>query len=471
MAVVALGALLLVAGCVGTDAGDQPADTDASSTEPAPRETDAGAAGSEDAGPASGNDTRTENGSAPRQDAPPLGDLTMDDATTTRANATTVVFHWNETFPAEAATVSTAFDIPEGAAFHVDAELAWAGNDSGLGLRVVSPGTLYICQARALTPSTGLRTCSATALAREDADRWTVRVDRGPVEAGPEVPFTLTLTLRSLAPDTVPPAASLTSGEPAPEETTDPGWPKPDEATVRPGVKIGGSKCTASFVFATPDNATLYIATASHCFPGWDVGDPVAIGFWSVEGTLAYCSWGAQEDLVTCPEKRFGEDEGYRQDLALVEIPQEARQDVHPAMLVWGGPTELGSAPTQGERLLTYGNSERRDGATGAINALDSRPGVVLESQEGTTVATFPSPVIEGDSGGPVQTEEGATVGLLSFTDSDGGIPRGAAIGISNLAPALQELEEQTGRSVELATWPLFDPPRAELLENGFPGS
>lgn len=453
---VALVALLLLAGCLGTDAGDQPVDIDPSSTEQAP---------------ATGNDTGTENGSTARQDAPPLGNLTMDDATTTRPNATTIVFTWNQTFPADAATISTAFDIPEGAAFHIDAELAWAGGDTGLGLRVASPETLYICEARALTPSNGLRTCSATALAREDADRWTVQATRGALEAGPETSFTLTLTLRSLAPDTVPPIPSLIPADTARNETADPGWPDPGEATVRPGVKIVGSGCTAGFLFATPDNATLYIATGSHCVTGRDLGDPVAIGFWSVEGTLAYCSWGAQEALVTCPEKRFGEDEGFRQDLALVEIPHDARQDVHPAMLVWGGPTGIDSAPARGTGLLTYGNSELRDGTTGAINALDARPGVVLESQEGTTVATFPSPAIDGDSGGPVQTKQGTTVGLLSFTDSDGGIPPGAAIGISNLAPALEALDEHTGQPLELVTWPLFDPPRAEVLENGFPGS
>lgn len=456
MMLVALGALLLLAGCLGTDASDQPAGTDASLTEQAP---------------ATGNDTGTERESDARQDAPPLGNLTMDDATTTRPNATTMVFTWNQTFPADAATVSTAFDVPEGAAFHLDAELAWAGGDTGLGLRVASPETLYICQAKALTPSNGLRTCGATALAREDADRWTVHATRGPFEAGPPTPFTLTLTLRSLAPDTVPATASLVPADPAPNETADPGWPEASEATVRPGVKIGGGRCTANFVFATPDNATLYLGTASHCFPGWDLGDPVDIARGSVEGTLAYCSWGAHTQMVTCPEKRFGEDEGYRQDLALVEIPHDNRQDVHPALLVWGGPTELGNAPAQGAQLLTYGNSDLRDGSLGSVNALDSRPGIVLESQEGTTVATFPSPAIPMDSGGPVITAEGATVGLLSFTDSDGGIPRGAAVGISNLAPALEELEQRTDRSVELATWPLFDPPRAELFENGFPGS
>lgn len=414
-----------------------------------------------------------DNASARSEQPTSLGaaDLQMDGAERARPNASAVVFTWEDEVPADPTrverrgdnrpvgpTTASSFEVPSGVPFVVDATLTGEA-DARLALRLNAPNVTGVC----VDISDQEASCTVSALPRDASERWEALVEyRGPpreaAEAPPsleDVPFTATVTLRALDPGLVPDSPTLVPSPDGPADSVDPGWPDPSGSPVRPGTKIDET-CTANFLFSTPDNATLYIGTAAHCVSPRPLGAEVPVAGGEITGTVAYCSFGAAEDLLYCPDKADFHDPGWRDDFALVEIPREHRDEVHPAMRTWGGPTTVGDAPSQGTQILTYGNSPRRDGGQD-VNVLDSRPGLVTESSEETTRAVYAGPAIGGDSGSPVITMEGATVGTHQFWSN-------GKSGISNLAQSLSNLEESTGRSVELKTWPLFDVPRAESL-------
>lgn len=220
-------------------------------------------------------------------------------------------------------------------------------------------------------------------------------------------------------------------------EVLSPGWPALDEAVIRPGVKIVAGpiqtdvgpvgelsgQCTANFVFSTPDNHTLYLGTASHCFANTAaIGDPVSIAGGAVTGTLAYCSWGTVDETDTCPSKTQN-DEGWANDFALVQLPVEARNLVHPALLHWGGPTGiLKSPPVADQHVLNFGNSPLRDAdQQGAgSDAADASEGItttpitpLAPSADWSTFARFASPRVLGDSGSAVILADGTALGVL----------------------------------------------------------
>ncbi|PSG97085.1 hypothetical protein BRD56_07490 [Thermoplasmatales archaeon SW_10_69_26] len=441
--------------------------------EPAPTDHNATANESADDGDA-GNDTD--------EDEPRLGNLSMEGADRERVNDSTIVFTWEDELPAaneRLASANTslgkqaAIEVPTTTAYTVEAELALE-SPAALATQLDAPDTTFLCQDAGEEQAS----CGVSALAREEPTNWSVHVTRCPQQqaptggdpcvhdGGPRTPeaaaepvaFTATLTVQANpeAPDvpTLVPEAG--------NDTVDPGWPNLDEATFRPGVTLGERDvqglpiCTGNFVFSTPDDRTLYVGTAAHCVRGLDLGDPVGIADGQIQAGLAHCSHAALLDLLTCPTTRPS-DPGYWDDFALLEIPDQARDEGHPALRVWGGPTGIAEPPSVGSQIYPYANSPVRDAGEDA-NVGDSRTGVVLQQNEDSTMAHFGMPPTGGDSGSPVIDAEGDAVGTIVTLHV---VPPGA-VGISNLALSMANLEETTGRQVEIATWPTFDPPRAE---------
>lgn len=447
VATAAVVTAVLAAGCAGTGIGDtsQGGGPDPAS---APAETGGSAPdGGGDAGDASSEGA-----------GPGLGNLSMEEADETRRNDTAVVFTWEGEIPQDRSVVEAGFDIPAGHPFTVTTELEWEG-DHDLVLALTSAGTESLCNSAGRAtggPADPPAICTIPSFAQPEPTSWTVIVERGEYDLGRTAPFTVVVTVELDDPATVPAVPTLVE-EPA-ERERDPGWPDPSEATIRPGVTVGGQLCTANFVFSSPRNASLYIGTASHCFKLGPsrLGEEVPVARGALTGTLAYCSWGAQEHLRACPDQRFGEP-GYRDDFALVRVPDEHRDEVHPAMLVWGGPTGLAEPPEPGSTLYAYGNSGIRDQYQGA-NAGDARRGVVTHSNETVTVGHFTTPPAPGDSGSPVLAEDGNALGSLNTLSGRGDTPPGGG-GVANLDRSLGLFEERTGRQVELATWPLFETP------------
>lgn len=184
-------------------------------------------------------------------------------------------------------------------------------------------------------------------------------------------------------------------------------WPAEADAKIRPGavVVVEDAACTANFMFRTPDNATLYLGVAAHCF-GLDpadavpIGTPATIGGIRGAGEVAYNGW-AHENTD-------------QNDFGLVKILNKAsaRGFAHPAMIYYGGPTGL--APSEnadiGTRVMSYGNSVQR-GEDDPENPREGR--VILHADDLLSVVTN-YPGIQGDSGSGLLTAEGKGVGVLS---------------------------------------------------------
>lgn len=251
------------------------------------------------------------------------------------------------------------------------------------------------------------------------------------------------------------PAGNRT-GEANGTEEHDPGWPPLEEATIRPGVgngemSLGGQEshsCTSNFLFASPDNATLYLGTAAHCIDDGQPGDTVDVAQGEATAEIAYAGWWDAENETW--------DSDHGQDFALLALPDEARNRTHPALLGHGGPTGLadptGLAPM--DEIRWYANASWRADQ----DPLQENEGFVCEASDGSSPVhahTVPS-AGPGDSGSPVLTADGRAVGPLvgaSFVVCPSG---SYAERIVPLAAALEEAR-QRGTDVELVTWPLLD--------------
>lgn len=280
----------------------------------------------------------------------------------------------------------------------------------------------------------------------------------------PLVPLLLAsacLALAGCAAPTLPGETSAAAADPASDgarAADDPGWPDPADAPVRPGVKAGsgdallvGHFCTVNFVFGTPDNRTLYVGLASHCLTGKKLGDDVPLASGAVHAVLAYCSYGAIDGTEECTDNTKDDDERDWNDFALLRIKDEDRAKVHPGLLRFGGPTGLAGALGPGDRVLTYGNTDLRDGGRPLPDALDARPGVVTGRTDWITEVVLAGPGIPGDSGSPVLAADGSALGVMKYLGA-------GTNGVTNLDAALAYLHENTPLRVELKTWPLDGP-------------
>jgi hypothetical protein len=281
------------------------------------------------------------------------------------------------------------------------------------------------------------------------------------------VPVAMALLLAGcLAPASVPdPGAPETP--PTPRE-----WPALAEDLVRPGTGLDSFRpalgpagqadtpyagCTVNFVFTSPINDTLYLGTAAHCVEG--NAPPYVFHFTDRPGTatLAYSSWetlrarGVGSDREASPLRE--------NDFALLAVDPAHRDRVHPAVLHLGGPTGLAAegAIGRGDALLTYGRSYVRADA----EPLRARGGCATYVDPWVIRGAFPGTVGPGDSGSPLLLQGGEAAAVMvrigGPTEGDGpAVGNGMAI---NLRKALDYMAHATGMVVDLATWPLLEPP------------
>lgn len=221
--------------------------------------------------------------------------------------------------------------------------------------------------------------------------------------------------------------------------TVDPGWPSVEDATIRPGVPLANASCTAGFVLASPDNATLYVATAGHCVDDLDVGANV---------------WVAGEPAAEVAFK-VHDPETLAADFALLAVDPAYRDTVHPSVRHWGGPTGTTEASAHA-KALTFGvSSKRNPQGLQQGDAFDPREGYV-ESTEGpsTTVAFLP-PGLPGDSGSPVLAGSGDAIGVLVTGGIFPTCPSLCSV-VADLEPKI-EAAADAGVPVEVPSWPLAE--------------
>lgn len=226
-------------------------------------------------------------------------------------------------------------------------------------------------------------------------------------------------------------------------------WPALEDAVIRPGVQVYSEtgQCTANFVYASPDNATLFLGLAAHCVEGLPLGAPLDVAG-AATGTLAYSSWATMDAV----NETNGDAREYN-DFALVRLPDDARGLVHPAMRHFGGPTALADSSTveTGQKVITYGNS----GLRLETEPLSWHEGYVLmRGNDWTTTVYTATPGIPGDSGSGVLLGDGRALGVLvTITIA----PTTGSNGVTHLDAALAYAREHAGLDVRLATWELLD--------------
>jgi hypothetical protein len=244
---------------------------------------------------------------------------------------------------------------------------------------------------------------------------------------------------------------SGSQGESSPSQPEDPsgeyapGWPSLEEAAVRPGATIASSTCTSNFLFRSPDNRTLYIGAAAHCFQETDVDDPVSVAG-TYQGTLAYSSWKTQKRLE-------GSIVNEDNDFALVELPDDAREDVHPAVREVGGPTGVVTDAGPGDRVLAHGNSSLRPQFA---NDAGPEEGYVTDRGDWLTSMYFAGPGVPGDSGSAVLAGDGEALGVLVHLEIS---PQPGSNNAANLDAVLSFANEHGPGTYELVTWETLEDP------------
>lgn len=184
-------------------------------------------------------------------------------------------------------------------------------------------------------------------------------------------------------------------------------WAPVKTARIRPGAEafVPGGQCTTNFLFRTPDNATLYMGLAAHCF-GEEAGKTlprgtaIAIGGVQDAGRLAYNPW----------EQVMADDN----DFALVALSNTPyiRGQVNPSVLHFGGPVGLkaSSAVQLGDKVVTYGHSSLRQ----PQDPDNPREGYVVQKEQFRIQFVTDHPGIPGDSGSEVMTKDGQAVAVLT---------------------------------------------------------
>jgi hypothetical protein len=234
-----------------------------------------------------------------------------------------------------------------------------------------------------------------------------------------------------------------------------PTWAPAATAPVHPGVQTftNGAQCTSNFVFFDATN-TVYLGQAAHCAgTGGNtetngcsagtlpVGTPVDVTGASKPGTIAYSSWSTMQangesDANTCAFN----------DITLIKLDPADAANTNPSVPFWGGPTGLATTTAQGDKVLSYGNSELR----GGITQLSPKQGISLGTASGGwthTVYTV-TPGIPGDSGSGFMNATGQAFGVLSTVAI---APLPASNGVGDLSRELSYMRTHGGPDVQLA--------------------
>src|SRR5689334_6322226 len=234
-----------------------------------------------------------------------------------------------------------------------------------------------------------------------------------------------------------------------------PTWAPASSAAVHPGVQTitNGGQCTSNFVFYDASD-NVYIGQAAHCAgTGGNtetngcsagtlpVGTPVTVDGASKPGTLAYSSWATMQANGETDENTCAYN-----DISLIKLDPADAAKTNPTVPFWGGPTGLTDTTSQGDTVLTYGNSSLRAG----ITALSPKQGTSLgQSGGGWTHEVYTvSPGIPGDSGSGFMAADGKAFGVLSTLEL---APTPAANGVSDLSRMLTYMRTHGGPDVTLA--------------------
>ena len=225
-------------------------------------------------------------------------------------------------------------------------------------------------------------------------------------------------------------------------------WAPADSASVRPGnmTFTDGAQCTSNFVFS--DGATTYLGQSAHCSGtggatetnGCDAGSlplgtKVEVDGASQPGTLVYNSWIAMQNAGETDANACDYN-----DFALIRLEPADAAATNPTIPFWGGPTGVATTTSTGDKVLSYGNSSLRGGAT----QLSPKEGSSLGTEGGGwshSVYTA-SPGIPGDSGSAFIDRQGRAFGTLSTVQL---APKAGSNGVSDVSREVAYMHSHGG--------------------------
>ena len=134
--------------------------------------------------------------------------------------------------------------------------------------------------------------------------------------------------------------ATAVVGTAAPAQAA-PRWAPASKATLHPVVqtRVGGTRCTANFVFY--DSRYVYLGSTAEC--SGPPGTKVTVQGASRSGKVVYNSWSTSGAGAN--------------NFALVRLDNADKARVNPSVPFWGGPTAGGGASSFGRPVYAYGNS------------------------------------------------------------------------------------------------------------------
>lgn len=254
------------------------------------------------------------------------------------------------------------------------------------------------------------------------------------------------------------------------------------ELHVGPGSAMDPG-CTTNFLF-TVDNLRFFLGAAGHCFANTGgaaldgdlcdtdsqyrpIGYEVAIQGAEKPGKLAYGSYyQLRENVNVSKVWQDHPEECFHNDFALVELDYVDFDNMHPAVPLHGGPTQLGPIldPASRAAVYAYGATYLRlntpnQGAPVVPNEADTFQGVHESYADGTgdwVINTRITPIqVFGDSGMPFLGPNGEAVGNLRGQGIAFG--PGAAV-YTNMPMAVEYAQQAFDSRLELVTWADFHP-------------
>lgn len=224
-------------------------------------------------------------------------------------------------------------------------------------------------------------------------------------------------------------------------------WADPEDAIIRPGVKVASGACTSSFVFANENESIAYLGTAAHCVEDVPLGASVSVAGMEEVSTLVYSS--------RIDSGNATKEDHNAHDFALLRITEDHQANVSPRMYGFAAPTGIAETADKGEKVYTFGNSTQRDGR---LDELDPREGLSwYESQ--WQIYAYPLPQsVQGDSGSGLVNADGEAVGaaLSSIANYARTFEPwnscAACNGWTRMVPALDYVNAHTDLNVHLIT-------------------
>ena len=210
---------------------------------------------------------------------------------------------------------------------------------------------------------------------------------------------------------------------------------------VRPGAKamVGTSRCTLGFVFQGSDRRR-YVATAGHCAYDPDPAtEPGRTDVWKPgTGPVVNDAAGKQVGRFA-----YATMVGDFKDFALVRLDPGVASD--PAMCHFGGPTGIDTTVHTRDLLV------RHYGHGTGMESLPARTGEMFWGLYRPDYVYFYGAATTGDSGGPVITEDGLAVGLVT----DLATPLTGNVGVNRLADHVTAAQKALKIRLTLLTAPL----------------